>query len=761
MVNLRRPTPPAAPDVGRPVNRAKDYSERPSEVTSELDDLRNRGIAKGLNRHFTDTAKKIAKEKAAADAALADLERRRANKSEFKPTHGTDLNPFDALYVELQSKRAECRRKEKETMLLYQRYVHKYGKKAKVAAPAKEDLSMSVKSAASSPSKKLSSPAEAVERSVPSTPEKKAPLQPLEEKSVDSTVEEKKEANKEEDDAALQDVNFSRFYKKQISERALRAHTGGVDPPADPPGMNVTIKKADSGEETNNTASIPDLKTLTPRTSQETEEEKKVVAASKKPDPDEGGDSNRSDSMSDGSGERPTALVTTCTEMPSATTTTDGDDEEDSDDRSIISGLTNATPFYKAVLEDVEHEMEDFLKTETLAVQKMLDMEEERSVSRHSVMGNMSFSGHNSVYGDESVRCAAKAEAMAAEMQKILDDFQKDDKSVSTYGFHGDGADVSERGEEDSTVVSSTYPRKYPTAVPDEEWMVYFDEANQREYYHEKVSNRTQWHPPGKSLSRGTSSGSDGLQGYRSRLTRKKSRKEIYRRKLRKRRMRRMVILSFVALCGAATVFHWQTKHPQKTYPGAMQATFSTLKENAQNLAIQIKDKYEYTFTDRLKREETQKEKELRERLEREKKAEEARKAREKAEREEKKRLAEQKAKEMLALQKSKEEAERKAAEMKRLAEERARREALERQRLEAVRIEMERREAESKEAERIDKERREAERLSSARRLEEETRRPWGCHVPLAYVVNKRCRRLSKLNPMYDEKDLINSFLL
>lgn len=116
--------------------KAKDYSQdRPQEVQNELDDLRNRGIAKVLNRHFTDTTKKLAKEKAAADAALADLERRRANTSEFVPSHGGELNSFDSMYVQLQQRRAECRRKERETILLYQRYVYKYGKKTNLSVP--------------------------------------------------------------------------------------------------------------------------------------------------------------------------------------------------------------------------------------------------------------------------------------------------------------------------------------------------------------------------------------------------------------------------------------------------------------------------------------------------------------------------------------------------------------------------------------------------------------------------------------------------
>jgi hypothetical protein len=114
-------------------SKAKDYSQRPDEVVDELDDLRTRGIAKVLNKHFTQTTKQLAMEKAQADSALADLERRRAQTKTFVPSKGGDLNPYDQLYVQLQQKRAECRRKEKETLMLYQRYVMKYGKSAKAA----------------------------------------------------------------------------------------------------------------------------------------------------------------------------------------------------------------------------------------------------------------------------------------------------------------------------------------------------------------------------------------------------------------------------------------------------------------------------------------------------------------------------------------------------------------------------------------------------------------------------------------------------
>jgi septal ring factor EnvC (AmiA/AmiB activator) len=708
-------------------SRTKDYSGRPSEITSELDDLRNRGIAKGLNRHFTDATRKLAKEKAEADSALADLERRRANKSEFVPSRGGELNPFDSMYVELQAKRTECRRKEKETMLLYQRYVHKYGKKAKVAAPAKEDLKSASPSKNAPASKKTPAlpTTEAPTRSPPSPPvsPSKIPLEPLDE-------------NSESESAVDQDVNFSKFYNKQLSDRV-----GGdapSDPPADPPGMLVSPDPPTGKAVSEVPAEIPGFNEITPQTSEKTEtlplrqtrveeniaDSKPKAEKPSKPDPEESGvvDGGPSD-YSDESGTRPTALVTT--EMPSATTATDDDD---TDDRSVISGLTTTNSVYMThVIDEIETEMECFLKTETLAIQKMLDSEDEKSTLSNNF--NMSVSGNASVFGDESVRVAMKAEAMAKEMQKILDDFEKDDRSASVQGdSHAESA--TKEDDEASTATARGYPRKYNVSIPGEEWMVYYDEANKREYFFEKNSNRTQWHPPSQSHGREEV---DETHEYRS--PRRTTRKEQYRRRVRKRRIRRMVMLSFVALCGVATYFHWQINHPQRTYPEAMKATLNDIQTyDWQGAVAHVKDPFEYTFTDRRKREETQKEREKRERMGREAKArqEEERKAREREER--------QRQEELLEEQKAKEEAQRREAEEKRLAEEKG--EALRREREAAER-----------------REREEAQRRVMAQR--EEMKRPWGCNIPLAYVVRSRCRKLAKSNPMYDESDLLNSFLL
>jgi len=86
-------------------------ARHPPGVRAELEALRQRGLATLLNKHFTETTEKLAAEKAAADAALRDLERRKAMTSEFQPSGDGELSPFDNLYLSCQQWRQECRKK--------------------------------------------------------------------------------------------------------------------------------------------------------------------------------------------------------------------------------------------------------------------------------------------------------------------------------------------------------------------------------------------------------------------------------------------------------------------------------------------------------------------------------------------------------------------------------------------------------------------------------------------------------------------------
>jgi hypothetical protein len=105
---------------------AKNWKQA-SMVHAELAALKQRGLAKLLNQHFTSTAQQLAIEKAAADAAILDLQERKARTREFTPTNSSEISPLDQACIQANKWRAECRRKERETLLLYQQYVHKFG----------------------------------------------------------------------------------------------------------------------------------------------------------------------------------------------------------------------------------------------------------------------------------------------------------------------------------------------------------------------------------------------------------------------------------------------------------------------------------------------------------------------------------------------------------------------------------------------------------------------------------------------------------
>ena len=135
------PMPPASP-MKSSQQPAPTKNFRPVGQQEELEALRQRGLAKLLNRHFTEATQKIAQEKAAAEAAVRDLEERKlqqqtATSPPLSPTRG--LSQWEELYMKANKWRNECRQKERETLLLYQRYVDKFGGSGHVQVPAVEE----------------------------------------------------------------------------------------------------------------------------------------------------------------------------------------------------------------------------------------------------------------------------------------------------------------------------------------------------------------------------------------------------------------------------------------------------------------------------------------------------------------------------------------------------------------------------------------------------------------------------------------------
>jgi hypothetical protein len=774
MVDGRRhaPRPPKPPPVS---SRAKDYSmDRPAEVQNELDELRNRGIAKLLNRHFTDTTAKLAKEKAEVDAALADLEQRRANTSEFVPSTGGALNPFDAMYVELQQKRAESRRKERETILLYQRYVHKFGNTENVAAP-KVAVSPQVKY----PSSPSSSSVTAQEAPPPPSPVPlNAPLQPLAEDDDESP---------RESIGPSQIPAFEEDDMDEIPPVPVDPEVASVPEATEPvmapvesgtPALSACVEEStivsnDEVSEPNSvfetsssklkmeaTKPAPAMEVVTREESAETSS---LEQQPSDPTPEEVQAASETSHTSEN---RPTKEIVA--ELPSVTPATNY--EDDTDDRSIISGLTTVnSATTRKVMEQLETELDAFIKTETENIKKMMELEDEDSM----------FSVDNSSIGNESQQVALKAEVMAKQMQKILDDFKDDPSSVAA-------TTIAE--EDETTQTTSKYPHKYESAIPHQEWMVHWDDSYKKEYYHEIHSNRTQWDPPSSSskpqIETDMFSHTDVMPEFNeARSTRRSSRKFIYRKRRRRQRARRFVALSFVLFCLGLVVLNWKQNYPENTFQEAAGAMVDDAKslnwETVKNQIEDVKNRIEYVVTDRRAREEEEEEKA---RHAVTLKSQEAERKNQEAER--KRREAERKRRE--AERKSQEAELKRQAELK-VKEEAGRLAATERKRLEKIAAELKAQEkAHQRELEKKkrlaeeqlklkleeDFRRRELERLAleeTKRRSEAEreakeeelkSHRPWKCNIPLLRSINGRCRAYSKAKRTHNNTDLAQFFV-
>lgn len=724
----RRPPPPSASPV-LPSSKAKDYTtHRGSAVQDELDELRNQGVAKFMNQHFTETSKRLAKEKAEADAALADLERRRANTSEFVPSKGGELNPYDTLYLELQQRRADCRRKEKETMLLYQRYVHKFKKKA-ISSPAspplqpqkeeeeedyekdeefeEEELSKLELSPASTPIRSPPPPSPLPGQQDPPGKSFALPVHPLQ------SLNETEEGIPESTAANLEVCKFHEAEPKSVTKTVSN----------EAPASTIIVDKAESQEDKKECLpdvvleSLEETTIVSPVKMEEPELQQEVVENDKQIDREIDAKANDVVVTNLESGialteeERP--LIEVTGDFPSPTTAEEMEDD-DYDQSSIISGLTTVnSALMGQVMEQLQSEMQSFIKDETEAIQKILDAEEANSYV--GSLGSTPVNSAASVVCDQSVRASMKAEAMAEEMRQILENFDKEDMSVASKETEEEEVVSDEKVVEQGK--QSAYPLRYNTSNPKEEWMVYWDEKYQREYYHDKRSKATQWEPPSSASTKAKLEDFSPVNSPSGGLKRRLSRSDLYRRKLRKRRRRRIFAFAFLAGLSLISALHWRFNHADKPYSQAMKATAAHFGESVRQIKDSINDKYEYIFTDRAEREEALKTA----------KEERERRAKDEAIRQKLEQEAEAQ-KEMEKLQREKE-ALRKAQE-----EERKRQlAAQEEQRLEAE--ERAKEEAESK-------------------------RRTAACNLPLSYAFNRRCRLLARINPIYTESQILNSFI-
>lgn len=137
--------PPTQPPPSSFSGGGKTPSKSPyrSARQNELDALRQKGLTKIFNRHFTSAAEKIEQERKEAEKALQDIIKRKAelaaNPKLFEKS-GLTLTQLETLHQELQRRKHDVQRKEKETQELYKRYVSQYGGPTAPGSSSKDSL---------------------------------------------------------------------------------------------------------------------------------------------------------------------------------------------------------------------------------------------------------------------------------------------------------------------------------------------------------------------------------------------------------------------------------------------------------------------------------------------------------------------------------------------------------------------------------------------------------------------------------------------
>ena len=438
-----KPPPRPKPSLPSGLRRSQQVV---SPRTAELETLRQRGLATLLNRHFTETTKRVAQEKAAVDAAARDLQARKAQTSEFRATGNGELSPIDAMAVRVNQWRSECRRKERETLLLYQRFVHKFGATGHVQVPDSNKYEGFLPQTPSWATQQPSPGTTATSRSsmLPDTPPTRVPAvtQQIEQaldKYIETGAMEMPSLESLGKDHSFQqefqktEQEFKNYYRRQLEEK-------GVDARSSANWVNKL--------EEHITAAYNNDITDTP--------------LRKMPDiQEEVSDDSKEDDM--------------FVDQPYFVS-----QDFDDDDRSIVSGLTTINSAEtRRILQDCERSVATFLKEEHNAIRRMmLESQEEDQEAESETASNTS----TTELGSITKVAADQAEGMVKRMKSILDDFHKEEAHDETESL-------------DSTAAQKS-GRRYETSNPDEDWVVYYDHAYQREYYHERNTNRTQWQPP-------------------------------------------------------------------------------------------------------------------------------------------------------------------------------------------------------------------------------------------------------------------------
>ena len=117
MTSVQPQTSPGAPPTKSPYKEMR---------VNELEELRQRGLAKSWSKHFSQAISKVEADLALASVALQELENRKAKAKEFAPSTN-EMTQLDRMYLKVADWKKQCSQKQKETVMLYGRYIAKYG----------------------------------------------------------------------------------------------------------------------------------------------------------------------------------------------------------------------------------------------------------------------------------------------------------------------------------------------------------------------------------------------------------------------------------------------------------------------------------------------------------------------------------------------------------------------------------------------------------------------------------------------------------
>ena len=131
----------------------------------ELAMLREKKLTTLFNRHFSDAAAAIAAERKAAEVALREIERRRAEaalrlaSNPGKAEAGQTLTKLDEMYFELKRREESVRKRERDTLEKYHRYMqtaHTYNQTHHLGATTASGATTGASATANSPLSSLS-----------------------------------------------------------------------------------------------------------------------------------------------------------------------------------------------------------------------------------------------------------------------------------------------------------------------------------------------------------------------------------------------------------------------------------------------------------------------------------------------------------------------------------------------------------------------------------------------------------------------------